>query len=203
MIPSHELKSLAHQHHTGRGLGKMRRWTQVVAMASAQLSDRHSLRDVASNRTAKARKRYHLGIHSVRRSALARVNASEPCPLYEAPLARLPACCQAHLPRRQFKFKNKLYALAASTIDLCLRVFPRARCGATGSAVKLYIGLEHEGLLPAFVAMTKGKTHDLTGARAKHCPIRPRLNGRFRHGRICYNLVVRFSQRVLSRLFIY
>ena len=78
LIPSHEFESLARQHHTGRGLRKMRRWTQFVAIASAQLSGRHSLRDVVSNRTAKARKRYHLGIYSVHRSALARVNSSEP-----------------------------------------------------------------------------------------------------------------------------
>ena len=37
-------------------------------------------------------------------------------------------------------------------------------------AVKLHVGLEHEGLLPAFVAITDGKTHDLTAARAVSLP---------------------------------
>ena len=46
---------------------------------------------------------------------------------------------------------------------------------STGSAtargaVKLHVGLEHEGLLPAFVAITDGKTHDLTAARALQLP---------------------------------
>ena len=48
-------------------------------MATAQLSGRHSLRDVASNLTAQVRKPYHLGIRSVSRSSLSRVNASQPC----------------------------------------------------------------------------------------------------------------------------
>ena len=58
-IPRHEFESLANQHHSGRRLRKMTRWTQFVAMATAQLSGRHSLRDVASNLAAQARKCYH------------------------------------------------------------------------------------------------------------------------------------------------
>ena len=37
-------------------------------------------------------------------------------------------------------------------------------------AVKLHVGLDHEGLLPAFVAITSGKTHDITAARALQLP---------------------------------
>ena len=47
----------------------MTRWTQFVAMATAQLSGRHSLRDVVSNMTAQARKLYHLGMSAVSRSS--------------------------------------------------------------------------------------------------------------------------------------
>ena len=53
-IPRHEFESLARQHHAGRTLRKMTRWTQFVAMATAQLSGRHSLWDVASNMAAEA-----------------------------------------------------------------------------------------------------------------------------------------------------
>ena len=78
----------------------MTRWTQFVAMATAQLSGRHSLRDVASNMTAQARKRYPLGMSAVSRSALSRVNASQPYPLYEALFAKLLARCQARAPKQ-------------------------------------------------------------------------------------------------------
>ena len=66
----HEFESLANQHHSGRKLRKMTRWTQFISMAMAQLSGRNSLRDVVSNLTAQARKFYHLGIRSVSRSSL-------------------------------------------------------------------------------------------------------------------------------------
>ena len=32
LIPRHEFESLAHQHHSGRRLRKMTRWTQIVVM---------------------------------------------------------------------------------------------------------------------------------------------------------------------------
>ena len=166
----HEFESLANQYHTGRRLRKMTRWAQFVSMATAQLSGRHSLRDVASNMTAQARKRYHLGIRSMSRSSLSRVNASQPYALYKALFAKLLARCQARAPKHNFRFKNKLYSLDASTIDLCLSVFLWARFRAIKGAVKLHVGLDHEGLLPAFVAMTDGKAHDLSAARALGLP---------------------------------
>ena len=98
-IPRHEFESLAHQHHAGRRLRKMTRWTQFVAMATAQLSGRHSLRDVASNMAAQSRKLYHLGMSAVSRSSLSRVNASQPYQLYEALFAKLLARCQARAPK--------------------------------------------------------------------------------------------------------
>ena len=169
-IPRHEFESLANQHHSGRRLRKMARWTQFVSMATAQLSGRHSLRDGVSNMTAQARKLYPLGMSAVSRSSLSRVNASQPYELYEALFAKRLARCQARAPKHNFKFKNKLYSLDASTIDLCLSVFPWAKFRATRGAVKLHVGLDHEGLLPAFVALTEGKTHDLSAARALRLP---------------------------------
>ena len=170
LVPRHEFESLANQHHCGRKLRKMTRWAQFVAMATAQLSGRNSLRDVVSNITAQARKLYHLGIRCVSRSSLSRVNESQPYELYEALFAKLLARCQSRAPKHPFKFKNKLYSLDASTIDLCLSVFPWAKFRATKGAVKLHVGLDHEGFLPAFVAITDGKTHDITAARALKLP---------------------------------
>ena len=131
LVPRHEFESLANQHHCGRKLRKMTRWAQFVAMAAAQLSGRNSLRDVVSNLMAQTQKLYHLGVRCVSRSSLSRVNESQPYELYEALFAKLLARCQSRAPKHQFKFKNKLYSLDTSTIDLCLSVFPWARFRAT------------------------------------------------------------------------
>ena len=97
-VPRHEFESLAHQYHSGRRLRKMTCWTQFVAMATAQLSGRHSFRDVASNMAAQARKLYQLGMSAVSRSSLSRVNESQPYQLYEALFAKLLTRCQSRAP---------------------------------------------------------------------------------------------------------
>ncbi len=100
----------------------------------------------------------------VSRSSLARVNEQHPYTLYEPVAGKLLAQCQARAPRHGFRFKNKLYSLDASTIDLCLSAFPWARFRTTKGAVKLHVGLDDEGMLPSFLTITDGKTHDLTAA---------------------------------------
>lgn len=170
LVPRHEFETLARQHHEGRKLRKMTRWSQFVSMAMAQLAGRSSLRDVTNNLSAQAKKLYHLGTSVVSRSSLARVNEKQPYSLYEALFGKLLARCQGLAPRHGFRFKNKLYSLDASTIDLCLSVFPWAKFRTTKGAIKLHVGLDHDGMLPAFVTLTEGKTHDITAARALRLP---------------------------------
>jgi putative transposase len=85
--------------------------------------------------------------------------------LYEALFGKLLARCQALGPNHRFRFKNKLYSLDASTIDLCLSVFPWAKFRATKGAIKLHVGLDHDGYLPAFVQITEGHVHEVNLAR--------------------------------------
>jgi putative transposase len=171
LVPRHEFETLAHRHHEGARLRKMTRWSQFVAMALAQLSGRSSLRDVVSNLRAQAAKLYHLGSAPVSRSSLARVNEQQPAALYEALFSKLLDRCQGLAPRHGFRFKNKLYSIDASTIDLCLSAFPWAKaCSRTKGAVKMHVGLDHDGLLPTFVTLTEGKTHEINVARALRLP---------------------------------
>jgi hypothetical protein len=83
---------------------------------------------------------------------------------------KLLAQCQARAPRHGFRFKNKLYSLDTSTIDLCLSVFPWARFHTTKGTVKLYVALNHEGMLPSFLTITNGITNDITATRALLLP---------------------------------
>ncbi len=166
LVQRHEFETLANQHHVGRKLRKMTRWSQFVSMTLAQLPGRSSLRDVVSSLYAQTAKLYHLGAAAVSRSSLARVNEKQPSSLYEALFAKLLSRCQGLAPRHGFRFKNKLYSLDASTIDLCLSAFPWAKFRTTKGAVKLHVGLDHNDLPPAFMAITDGKTHDITAARA-------------------------------------
>ncbi len=170
LIPRHEFETLAKQHHSGRSFRSASRWSQFVTMAMGQLSGRNSLRDIVENTSAQAHRLYHLGSARLSRSNLSRINENKPYALYEALFDKLLGRCQGVVPGHQFRFKNPLYSLDASTIDLCLSVFPWAKFRTTKGAVKLHVGLNHAGYLPEFVTLTEGRKHDVTVGRILKFP---------------------------------
>jgi hypothetical protein len=170
LIPRHEFETLAKQHHSGRSFRSASRWSQFVTMAMGQLSGRNSLRDIVENISAQAHRLYHLGSAKLTRSNLSRINGNKPYALYEALFEKLLSRCQGVTPGHNFRFKNPLYSLDASTIDLCLSVFPWAEFRTTKGAVKLHVGLNHAGYLPEFVTVTEGNKHDITVGRILQFP---------------------------------
>ena len=99
------------------------------------------------------------------RSSFSRVNNEQPWQLYEALFYKLLGRCQPITGKHSFRFHNKLYSLDASTIDLCLSVFPWAEFRQTKGAIKIHTVLDHDGLIPSFMDITNGKMHDVTVAR--------------------------------------
>ena len=170
LVPRHEFETLAKQHHSGRAFRKASRWSQFVSLTMAQLSGRNSLRDIVDNLSAQAHRLYHLGSTKLSRANLSRINEDKPYTLYEALFGKLLVRCQGLAPDHNFRFKNSLYSLDASTIDLCLSAFPWADFRATKGAVKLHVGLNHAGYLPEFVTITEGKKHDVTVGRMLNFP---------------------------------
>ena len=170
LVPRHEFETLANQHHVGRSFRTASRWSQFVTLTMAQLSGRNSLRDIVENLSAQMHRLYHLGSTKISRSNLSRINEDKPYSLYEALFAKLLRRCQGMTPGHHFRFKNPLYSLDASTIDLCLAVFPWAEFRTTKGAIKLHVGLNHDGYLPEFVTVTDGKDHDVTVGRTLQFP---------------------------------
>ena len=169
-VPRHEFEDLANRHHSGRAFRTASRWSQFVTMAMAQLSGRNSLRDIVDSVSTQAHRLYHLGSAKLTRSNLSRINENKPHTLYETLFGKLLDRCQRLTPGHSFRFKNKLYSLDASTIDLCLSVFPWADFRSTKGAIKLHIGLNHSGYLPEFVTITEGKTSDIEIGRMLSFP---------------------------------
>ncbi len=170
LVPRHEFEPLANQHHTGRAFRTTSRWSQFTSLVMAQLSGRSSLRDIVANFSAQAHRLYHLGCGSMSKSNLSRMNEEKPCTLYEALFGKLLQRCQRLAPGHSFRFKNPLYSLDATAIDLCLSVFPWAEYKATKGAVKLHVGLNHSGFLPEFVSISEGKRHEVNFGKLMEFP---------------------------------
>jgi len=166
LFPRHEFEKLAKSHHTGQKFRSFSRWSQFLAMTIAQLSGRKSLRDLVTNISAQGRRIYHLGMKPTSRATLARINEQQPYQLYKRLFSLLLLRCKSYAPKHRFKFEGKIYLLDATTIDLCLAIFPWAKFRKRKGAIKLHFGLDAEGYLPAFMNMTNGKCHEMQWAKA-------------------------------------
>ena len=78
--------------------------------------------------------------------------------------------CASLAPKKRFRFKNKLYSLDASVVDLCLSLFDWAKFRTTKGGIKLHTLLDHDGYIPAFVQVTEAKKADLTVAKLLRLP---------------------------------
>lgn len=169
-FPRHDFEKLAKSHHRGQKFRSFNRWSQFLAMTIAQLTSRKSLRDLVDNIGVQKKRMYHLGMKPTSRATLARVNEQQPFETYKATFFQLLNKCQVHAPGHNFKFKGKMYLLDATTVNLCLSVFPWANYRKTKGAVKLHFGLDAAGYLPVFMDMTEGKKHEIAWARSLNLP---------------------------------
>jgi hypothetical protein len=144
-------------------------WDQFVAMLFCQLGGAHSLREICGGLATALGKLRHLGLaQAPSRSTLSYANAHRPWELFQDVFNSLldQARAVAAGRRREFRFKNPLRSIDASTIHLCREVFDWARYGRTKGAVKLHLMLDHQGCLPGWACITAGKVHDVTPIQA-------------------------------------
>jgi uncharacterized protein DUF4372/DDE family transposase len=137
---------------------------QFRVMAFAQLTYRESLRDIEACLSAQAGKLYHMGLREpVRRSTLADANETRDWRIYYDFAQRLIVKARTLYADEDFgvELANTVYALDATTIDLCLSMFPWAPFRSTKAAVKLHTLLDLRGSIPTFIHISDGKLHDV------------------------------------------
>ena len=139
-------------------------WLQFLSMSFGQLTRRESLRDTVNCLAAHQKKFYHLGINfAVSRSTLAEANEKRDWRIFSDFAQVLLLRARRLYLHDDFglDLENAVYALDATTIDLCLSVFWWAKFRKAKAAVKLHTLLDLRGNLPIFIRITDGKTHDV------------------------------------------
>ena len=151
-----------------RGNYKVHRFTclnQFRVMIFAQLTYRESLRDIEVCLRAMQPKLYHMGIRGkVSRNTLAHANEVRDWRIY-ADFAQI-LIDRARRLYADEDFGKELqdatiYALDATTIDLCLSLFPWAHFRRAKAAVKLHTLMDLRGSIPSFIHISDGKLHDV------------------------------------------
>lgn len=152
-----------------RGAKGFDSWSQFVSLMFAQLAGANSLREIVDGLSSCMGKLLHLGgmRSAPARSTLSYANGHRPWELFQKvfELVLGEAQALAREKKRKFRFKNPLYSIDASTIDLCLEVFDWAHYKRTKGAVKLHLMLDHQGYLPCWAHITDGKVGDVVAAR--------------------------------------
>jgi hypothetical protein len=164
-IPSaYQFRCCVERYHGHYKVKSFSCWDQFLTLAFAQLTYRESLRDIEACLRATPQKLYHLGIRStVSRNTLANANQVRDWRIY-ADFAQT-LIQEARILYRNEPFglelANTVYALDATTIDLCLSLFPWAQFRRRKSAVKLHTLLDLRGSIPSVVIITGGQVHEV------------------------------------------
>jgi len=137
---------------------------QFYAMAFAQLTFRESLRDIEACLATQSKRLHHLGFRSpVARNTLANANATRPWQIYADLAQHLIGIARPLYANEPIgvDLNETVYAFDATTIDLCLSVYPWAPFRSTKAAIKLHTLLDLRGSIPTFIHISDGKTHEV------------------------------------------
>jgi len=170
LVPRHEFDSLSKVHDGKRRKDALPRWSQFVALATGHLGGRKSLRDITTTLDSQSARHYHLGCRSVSKSALGRANESLGYQFYCDLFSRLYGRCEGKGGKHPFRFKGKLFSLDGSLFNVAMELFPWANYNNMKAAFKLHLGLDHDGLIPAFASVTVGKESEMSQARTFDFP---------------------------------
>ena len=163
-LPMHTFRRCVCRYQGNRYQKSFSCLDQYLCMAFAQLTYRESLRDIEACLRAQKDKLYHMGIRSsIARSTLADANERRDWRIYADFAHALIRVARPLYASEDLglDLDNTVYALDASTIDLCLSVFPWALFRSTKSAVKLHTLLDLRGNIPTFIHISDGKLHDV------------------------------------------
>jgi hypothetical protein len=169
LISRSRFEKLVKEHKTEHGAKGLKSWTQFVAMLFSQLTGQHGLRSMEQGMNSQRNGWYHMGItnteREVKRSTLSYANAHRSADLFKAVFLSLLIQAQAQMGSHRFKFKNPLYSIDSTTIDLCLKLFPWADFRKGKAGIKLTVKLDHQGKIPCFVVESNAREHDAKKAR--------------------------------------
>jgi len=165
-VPRYEFRQIVKRHKGDHRVRCFSCWEQFLVMAFAQLTYRESLRDIETCLRSLTPALYHAGIRTqVSRSTLADANEHRSWKMYQD-LALL-LIARARVLYRQERFirglDSAVYALDATNIELCLKLFPWATAPvhqAIAAGIKLHTQLDVQANLPVFARVSRGNVNE-------------------------------------------
>jgi hypothetical protein len=140
-------------------------WRQFLCMAFGQLTHRESLSDTMICLKANADKMYHLGIGNVvSKSTLSTANENRSYLIYyNLALLLMEQARQLYDGENDLNVtvENNVFAIDATTIDLCLSTFYWATFRGAKAGIKLHTQLDLRTSIPEFIHITPASVHEV------------------------------------------
>jgi hypothetical protein len=167
LLPLSEFQSFVGQHEADKWTKHFTTKDQLTSLLYSQARGKTSLRDIETGLRVQDNSWYHLGLSGISKSTLSRAMRNRPYEIFESLFYELLKKCQglSFGTASPFTFKNNLYALDSTVIDLCLNLFPWAHFRKEKGALKLHTLFNIRSQIPELIIESDGKTHDIEAAR--------------------------------------
>ena len=165
LVSSTSFQTIVNRHSGDYKVRDFSCWKQFLCMAFGQLTHRESISDTILCLKANANKMYHIGIGNVVSvSTITRANESRSALIYEE-LAMLLIKEAKQLYKDdndlEIVLKGNIFAIDATTIDLCLSTFYWANFRSTKGGIKLHTMLDLKTSIPEFILFTNANIHEV------------------------------------------
>lgn len=193
-LPQREFETAIKTLKTDRYVKYFKTKALFVVHLYAQIRQKDSLRDIVCGLEQHQSSWYHIGLKKIKRSTISDANNRINYEVYEKLFYVMLKKCQALTQTTKFKFKNNLYALDSSTIDLCLSLFDWAKFRRTKGGIKLHALVDLKTQIPAFAVVTPAKDSDVKIAKQTAFPLSPDSIVTFDRAYIDFNLFQTYEE---------
>ena len=164
LVSRSRFEKLVKEHKTEHCAKGLKSWTQFATMLFSHISGQHGLRSIENSMNSQRNSWYHMGISNpergIKRSTLSYANSHRDSNLFKAVFETLLNEAQSLKEPHGFRFKNPLYSIDSTIIDLCLKLFPWADFRKGKGGIKLTVKLDHQGKIPCFMVLSNAREHD-------------------------------------------
>lgn len=165
LVSSTSFQTIVNRHFGDYKVREFSCWKQFLCMAFGQLTHRESISDTVLCLKANANKVYHLGFgHVVAVSTITRANEGRSFQIYEdLCMLLIKEAKQLYVldDNLEVSLKGNVFAIDATTIDLCLSAFYWATFRSTKGGIKLHTQIDLKTSIPEFILFSTASVHDV------------------------------------------
>ena len=165
LVSSTSFQTIVNRHFGDYKVRDFSCWKQFLCMAFGQLTHRESIADIVLCLKANANKTYHLGIGEVVAvSSITRANEGRSFQIYEdLAMLLIKEAKQLYLldDELEVSLQGNVFAIDATTIDLCLSTFSWATFRSTKGGIKLHTQIDLKTSIPEFILFSTASVHDV------------------------------------------